>query len=817
MQVSSGQVNQIALDNRGRIFTWGGSNHNGSSTGQTPIPIGGEDAFLMNPAINTDLSSSGNSMLYPYQVGTKFDWIKVAASESTYIAIDAAGSLYGWGASAYGITGIEVDTGYYFNGTLDKWERPGNTLIVPTLINSQQWTDFALGWYHILAQKADKSLWIWGTNLSNATYGTLTYADDYLSAVPIQMTWLPASPVKLFDADYSVSVIVTEANQVYIWGDYAWTTIQTPTLFPLTLPEGVTIVKCQCSFTGFGILLSNGEIYCAGKYLAFVATPFVANTLTLVPGGHNFVDFRIFSEGAIARDNLGNLWGWGIGTYVVSQNVGACDLNSFQPGEQPLLTAAAIPGERQWITMDIGGWTHCAINSQGELFTWGLNAYGELGVDLMQSELHHTCPILQVAYPTLDDGVLAYEETANGAYVIRIPIPKQLAAHDPCGHWHKGGGSTSRVDESYAANCWEPTIATDGITVLYAIAGRHRPNELYLLLYNIPSNVWSTLIFRKDVLHSNWDAGVSLAGSVYAYHNYAYDITGEPYNEITSNPRMITHVVGQNLEHDREWPGSTEIHGRNKVAVAADGKVTCIVRTSINWDIHGSTDYGVTYSIIQAFSVSTVTDAAIVISPNDGLVYVAVIQASTNALRVYSGNISGTGWALKSTTTVVDNPNTLRFHVDGSRFFATVGGPSPSTTRFYYSTNNCASFTARDLHEYSIYFAATGKLLYNLADDVDWRTDDYEDTVISWNSVAQSNTLTDRCTLHNAGQIAVFSQAKLRVDGSAGNIVSILLSRSLGERWDEIHTPLNYYETFEETLNLSDNPVWPFVPQYAKF
>lgn len=387
---------------------------------------------------------------------------------------------------------------------------------------------------------------------------------------------------------------------------------------------------------------------------------------------------------------------------------------------------------------------------------------------------------------------------------IAPPLP-QLRAHDPCGHWHKGGGDTSRSEERFAANCWEPTIATDGTFALYVITGRHRPNELYMMLYHIATNIWSAPVFRKDILHSNWDGGASLAGNVRAFHNYAYDITGEQYNEITSNPRMVTYVINGTAVNIKDWTGTEEIHGRNKVAVAADGKVYCIVRTSIAWQLQGSVDGGASYSLLTTLPLP-VANAAVVVNPLDGVAYAATISGPTNQLRVYAGP----GWALKSTTAITGTPIHLQFLVDNNRFVVSTG------PRFYYSTNNCTSFTARDLRESSIHFAATGTEFYNLADQTDYRTDDYENAVITWDSIQQFETLVDRATIHNAGQMTVYSQAKLRVDGSEGNIVSILLSRNLGERWQEIQTPLNYYETFEETLNLGDDPRWPFVEQYAK-
>lgn len=391
---------------------------------------------------------------------------------------------------------------------------------------------------------------------------------------------------------------------------------------------------------------------------------------------------------------------------------------------------------------------------------------------------------------------------------IRPPL-RQNAAHNPCGHWHKGGGDSARAADPFAANCWEPTIATDGTRALYVICGRHRPNEIYLLNYRIAQNTWDTILFRKDVLHSNWDGGAALAGNISAFHNYTYDISGEQYQEVTSNPRMRTYVASGATINIKDWTSTTELHGRNKVAVSASNVVACIIRTSTAWQVQCSTNSGSTYSLIYTIP-SVTTDAAVVINPADNLVYIAAIGAAANTMRVYSGTPAGTGWALKSTTTITGNPTTFRFHVDGTRFFAAIG------TKFYYSTNNCASFTVRDLHDPSIYFAATGTFLYNLADNLDYRTADYTQVIISWDPITQVQTLVDRCTIHNSGQLTVFSQAKLRTEIGYGQTVSILLSRNLGQRWDEIKTPLNYYETFEDTLNLGDDPRWPFVPQYAK-
>jgi alpha-tubulin suppressor-like RCC1 family protein len=816
----SGSDNQLAIDNQGRIYSWGLAAH--SYTGQIPEPIPSTLNYLANSAMKVDTGASGDMVVYPYQVGNVGGWKKVQIYERIFVAQSEDNYLYAWGEGRNGSGGWGL-TDHYTHISIvdarDRFEPGGDEAIFVTQINNQKWLDFALGYDHIIALEEDNRAYVWGTNFWGYEFGMPAYASGYKSLVPIQVTTLPDTPLKIVSAGGNNSLVVTESDQIYAWGEFAWPVMSTPTLIPLTIPIGVTIIQALATYSGIVVLLSNGDVYCRGDLMQFAPGPdYYFDTLTKIPGGHFFTYISAFENAVGALDNQGNIWGWGQAKGFISRDDSYCDIAVYGPGEEPVFVASPTLGEHKFAYFSVGNITHCGIDTQCRLFCWGSDLWGQLGVNYLPGD--SSCSPLQVYNPTLYDGTLAYEaqvsSTGIGVEIIRIrePLP-QLSAHDPCGHWHKGGGDTAREKESFDANCWEPTIVTDGTTVLYVITGRHRPNQLYMLLYNIPSNTWSTLIFRKDVLHSNWDGGAAIAGNVYAFHNYAYDIAGEQYNEITSNPRMITYVVGQNLEHQKEWPGTLEMHGRNKVAVRSTGTVVCVVRTSTAWQVQGSNDYGIGFSLIYTLP-GNVTDAAVIIDPIDGTVYVAVVDAAVDALRIYSGTSTVTGWSLRSTTLVIDNPHSLRFHVDNGRFFVTVGGPSPSTTRFYYSTDNCSSFTARDLHEYSIYFAATGKLLYNLADAQDWRTVDYEQVVISWEPNPQLETLTDRCTIHNVGQMTVYSQAKLRVDGSEGNIVAILLSRNLGERWQEIKTPLNYYETYEELLNLNDDPRWPFVPQYAK-
>lgn len=806
VNAASGLTNQAAIDNSGRLYTWGLTTQ--GYTGQTPVAIPATPYYAPNSLI------VAGQLKRPTQVGIKSDWIRVDVTHDKYMAIDSQGHIYVWGIVESFIASSDHPDFYDWSSTNQRYEPPGWQALVPTRLDTNIWSSFRLGAYHALLQKADKSLWIWGENLYGNTFGTPTYATGAFTDGPVLMTWIPG-PVKLYDAEYAVSAIITESDQVWIWGTFS-DFYNIPTQIPFTVPGGTSIVEVACSNSGVLIRLSDGTVYGWGNNIAFAPSLGTRNSFLLAPGGHTFKQLDCWDSGAFGLHTNGDAYGWGIGVYLLYRPLPGDNVCTYQTSsDNPELTAAATAGQRQWDYVCKGGWTHLAIDDHGRLFSWGENAYSELGVGLTETELDHACLPVEVSIPLDSTGIEVTTATETGTVsFISIPIPRQLSAHDPCGHWHKGGGDISRKLTEFAANCWEPTIATDGSHVLYVIAGRHRPNELYMLRYDIPTNIWTEVLHVEDVLHSNWDGGAATKSGIHVYHNYAYDVTGEQYNEITSNPRTITYVTYSGGTNIKEWLGTSELHARNKVAVDTGGKIACIIRVGSTWEVQVSSNYGAGWSLLQTLPTA-ITDASVAINPNDGLVYVAAVNQAADSLLLYVGNINGTGWALRSTTVIMDASHRVYFRIDGTRLHATV--ESNVGTKFFYSTNNGTSFVAKDLHESIIHFAATDTLLYNLADGPDWRTDDYEAASITWDQITQFETLIERCTLHNSGTTAVYCQAKLRVEGSEGNIVSILLSHNLGERWNEISTPLDYYETFEETLNLNDDPVWHFVPQYAKF
>lgn len=116
----------LALKTDGTIWAWGQDDFN--QTGNPPT------------------SATQNS---PIQVGTANDWIDISASnDATAFALKADGTIWGWGFNAHSL--LVPSSSVYSVGT-------------PIQINGVSgFVKMSAGGTHILAQKADGTLWAWG-------------------------------------------------------------------------------------------------------------------------------------------------------------------------------------------------------------------------------------------------------------------------------------------------------------------------------------------------------------------------------------------------------------------------------------------------------------------------------------------------------------------------------------------------------------------------------------------------------------------------------------------------------------------------------
>jgi alpha-tubulin suppressor-like RCC1 family protein len=393
-KVSMGQRLYAGIDEFGKLYTWGGFS---SSDGHHEIEEVGAPVETY-PVDRDNASPTSLQLAYTKQLGQSHDWVDVQTSEQKLMAMNERGQIYIVGRVFYREGGIGIvgspETGQFeWNGSTQKWEKDGlsgaNDVIDLTLVENSlgidSWDAFAAGWYHVLGLK-DGKVYVWGTNFGVAFGSTSPVAEDDNTDDAVEMTWLPGTSLaKMVRADLYVSVVVTEDDKIYAWGDWSF---GTPTTAPveitgITIPAGETIVDVQVSNVGGMVaLLSDGSVWGMGFFNMTASSPPWIQTfteLTAFPQSVK-VDCNSFSLAAIDID--GNIYAIGNIDWFLSRSDASCNVNSW---DAIYLVQATNPGDRIWLEVSCGKFqTHAAIDYAGYLWTWGVNNSGGLAYGLSQ-------------------------------------------------------------------------------------------------------------------------------------------------------------------------------------------------------------------------------------------------------------------------------------------------------------------------------------------------------------------------------------------------------------------------------------------------
>jgi alpha-tubulin suppressor-like RCC1 family protein len=262
----------------------------------------------------------------PVQVGTGTDWAQVAIGEQPFVvALKHDGSLWAWGENSNGELGLGA------------WSEPKLT---PQRVGvASDWAAVACGGDHVLALKQDGTLWSWGSD----QYGGLGY-DAYLPT-PVADGYMPTptqvSPGtwKAIAAGWMHSLAVRSDGTVWAWGanDYGQ--------------------------------LGNGA-FDAGHTLAAHEVP------TQIAGATGFakVGAGFITSFAIKAD--GSLWAWG-------NNGGGSDFAGGALGDGTnidRLTPVRVGTDNDWTTVAGANSYTAGLKSDGTLWAWGYNSYGEVGI-----------------------------------------------------------------------------------------------------------------------------------------------------------------------------------------------------------------------------------------------------------------------------------------------------------------------------------------------------------------------------------------------------------------------------------------------------
>jgi len=356
-EAKCGDSHTIALKSDGTIWSWG-YNNNGE----------------LGDGTNDD------KWIAVEEITNSHDWKSIDAGGWFSMAIKNDGTLWVWGHNDLGQFGNNSDI--FTN----------NSSSEPIKVSNEHWKSIALGQNHVLAIRDDNTLWAWGSNAQGQIGNG--------GANGIQKT-----PYKVGDnylhitAGKNYSLAMQESNSTdnplaiinqykfWVWGDNSFGQLgigskddkNSPTLlydslnptwaengdFQTVVAGAYHTLALQKDKTvwgwgnnGYGELTNNSD----GTDEEH--TPIKIDIL-------NFITLSAGESYSMGIKADGTLWGWGNGQYG-NLGDGSSDVNVKFPKQEATKST-------KWVYIDTGNRHSVGIQSDGTLWSWGDNDYGQLG------------------------------------------------------------------------------------------------------------------------------------------------------------------------------------------------------------------------------------------------------------------------------------------------------------------------------------------------------------------------------------------------------------------------------------------------------
>jgi alpha-tubulin suppressor-like RCC1 family protein len=338
--VSSGGSHTCAVKSDGSLFCWGAN-------------ISGQ--------LGND--STADSSVAQQESTAATDWAEVSSGNASTCAIKSDGRLFCWG--------------YNIDGQLGNGSDQDSHVPVQESTAAADWAQVSVGSIHTCAVKTDGRLFCWGAN-SNGQLGTNSNED---SLIPVQEYTSATDWAEVSTGDRHTCGLKND-GRIFCWGgayrsgelgsEVTFTSFEL--LQEKTLSTDWTQLSLGSSHTC--ALKDDGRVFCWGEPDK-CGNNVTSKTILSLQDEWGEADWAQVSVGyslgfeyACAVKNDGRLFCWGTG-HTGQLGAGSIVISSLPVQEY---TAAS-----DWFQVSAGAEHACAVKSDGRLFCWGSNSYGQLG------------------------------------------------------------------------------------------------------------------------------------------------------------------------------------------------------------------------------------------------------------------------------------------------------------------------------------------------------------------------------------------------------------------------------------------------------
>ena len=324
--------------------------------------------------------------------GIRFNQVSAGKSSSFSVGMASDGNVYAWGANDYGQLGQDPDK-------MAMQKTPTRVPLPDGVDSGFTYTQVAAGGYHVLAVGSDQIVYAWGLNDQGQLGNGSKDANAHPSPMPVKgADGQPFKAVQI-SAGSSDSAAIDPQGRVYTWGSEGYMLFNssprlTPTLAkdPNGSGQGLHAVQVSANYSFIMVLDADGNVYTWGynnygqlgngtstadKDPTYAADPARVPDPKDTSKAFKAVQISAGSFHALAIGQDGTLWAWGWNDYGQLGDGGYEDQSTPMQVRNPKDSSQGF--KVAWISAGVN--QTIVGDENGTAWAWGLNWYGQLGIN----------------------------------------------------------------------------------------------------------------------------------------------------------------------------------------------------------------------------------------------------------------------------------------------------------------------------------------------------------------------------------------------------------------------------------------------------